>query len=77
MALIINMKKTGENIRKLRKEIGLSTKDLSAIFGFTTPQSINKWERGDGLPTVDHLVILADTLNVSIDNLLITEKVEY
>lgn len=42
----IDMKKTGENINRLRKQAGLSVKDLQGIFGFATPQAIYKWQQG-------------------------------
>ena len=34
----INMIKTGERITQLRKEAGLSVRELQEIFGFATPQ---------------------------------------
>lgn len=43
----INMVKTGQNITNLRKQAGLSVKELQAIFGFATPQAIYKWQQGD------------------------------
>lgn len=69
----IDMVKTGQNIMRLRKENGLSVKDLQDIFGFTTPQAIYKWQRGAVLPTVDNLVILANVFHVHIDEILIRE----
>lgn len=69
----IDMVKTGQNIMRLRKENGLSVKDLQGIFGFTTPQAIYKWQRGAVLPTVDNLVILANVFHVHIDEILIQE----
>ncbi len=38
----IDMVKTGQNIRKLRIQAGLSVKDLQDIFGFSTPQALYK-----------------------------------
>lgn len=70
---IINMEKTGENIARLRREKGLSVRELQEIFGFATPQAIYKWQRGAVLPTVDNLAILADVFQVHIDDILIME----
>lgn len=70
---IINMEKTGENIARLRREKGLSVRELQEIFGFATPQAIYKWQRGAVLPTVDNLAILADIFQVHIDDILIME----
>ena len=55
----IDMVKTGQNIIQLRKEKGLSVKDIQDIFGFSTPQAIYKWQQGTALPSLDNLVILA------------------
>lgn len=38
----IDMTATGQNIRRLRRQAGLSVKDLQDIFGFATPQAIYK-----------------------------------
>jgi len=68
----IDMAKTGQNIVDLRKQNGLSVKDLQMIFGFETPQAIYKWQKGTALPTVDNLVILAAIFQVTIDDILVT-----
>ena len=67
----INMEATGKNIARLREENGLSVKDLQNIFGFATPQAIYKWQRGQALPTVDNLVLLAEIFHVSVDEILV------
>ena len=67
----INMEKTGQNIKRLRKQAGLSIKDIQYVFGFTTPQAIYKWQRGLSLPTVDNMVVLAALFDVKVDDILI------
>ncbi len=54
---VIDMVKTGQNIGRLRKQAGLSVRDLQDIFGFATPQAIYKWQQGAALPTLDNLVV--------------------
>ena len=49
-------------------------KDVQDIFGFSTPQAIYKWQRGEALPTVDNLVVLAAVLGVTIDDILIFQN---
>ena len=68
---VIDMTATGINITRMRRQAGLSVKDLQEIFGFSTPQAIYKWQRGTTLPTVDNLAVLAAVLNVRIDDILI------
>ena len=69
----INMAKTGQNIVILRKQAGLSVKDLQDAFGFGTPQAIYKWQQGLALPTIDNLVVLATVLGVKIDDILVVD----
>ena len=69
----IDMVRTGENINKLRKQAGLSVKDLQNIFGFATPQAIYKWQQGAALPSIDNLVVLSAVLQVCIDDILVID----
>ena len=71
---VIDMTATGQNIIRLRRQAGLSVKDLQAVFGFSNPQAIYKWQRGAALPTVDNLVVLAAVLGVRIDDILIFQS---
>ncbi len=67
----IDMAATGRNIADLRKNAGMTVRDLQDILGFNTPQAIFKWTRGDSLPTVDNLVILASVFGVKVDDILV------
>ena len=71
---VIDMIGTGQNIARLRKQAGLSVRDLQDVFGFATPQAIYKWQQGVALPTIDNLVVLAAVLQVRIDDILVTDK---
>lgn len=67
----IDMVATGRNITKLRENKKLTVKELQKIFGFTTPQAIYKWQRGQAMPTVDNLVVLAQVFDVAIDEIIV------
>lgn len=67
----IDMVKTGENIKALRLQCGLTVKDIQDIFGFVTPQAIYKWQQGVALPSLDNLVVLAAIFQVSMDEILV------
>lgn len=69
----IDMAQTGANIMKLRKDAGLSVRDLQMAFGFNSPQAIYKWQSGAALPTVDNLIGLAALLQVDIGDILIVD----
>lgn len=68
----IDMEQTGLNIKRLREEAGLSVADLQIAFGFTNTQAIYRWQQGRTLPTLDHMMILADLLNVTVEDIVIT-----
>lgn len=67
----VDMVATGRNITKLRENKNLTVKELQKIFGFTTPQAIYKWQRGQAMPTVDNLVVLAQVFDVAIDEIIV------
>lgn len=70
---IIDLEKTGEQIKRLRTLNGFSVHDIQNIFGFEYPQAIYAWEQGKSVPTIDNLLILATIFNVAI---IITHIVE-
>ncbi len=71
---VINMTATGRNIVFLRKRAGLTVRDLQAIFGFANPQAIYKWQRGQALPALDNLVILAAVFGVTISDIIVCDS---
>ena len=72
----VNLALTGRNIRTMRRQRGLSVKDLQDIFGFATPQAIYKWQQGATLPTVDNLVVLASVFVVPMEEILVIEAAQ-
>lgn len=70
----INLKATGKRIAQLRKERGLSVRDMQDYFGFDAPQAIYKWQSGTSLPSVDNLLALSMLLGVTIESILITTQ---
>lgn len=68
---VIDLTATGNNIKKLRVERGLSVRDLQEYFGFEEPRAIYKWQNGQCLPTVDNLYALGHILRVPVDEILI------
>lgn len=63
-----------ENIRRLRKEKGVTQEALADILHIS-PQSISKWERGDSYPDISMLSPLANYFGVTIDSLLGNDKI--
>jgi transcriptional regulator with XRE-family HTH domain len=73
MLPVIDLVKTGNNIKRLLALNNISVTKLQDILGFTSPQAIYKWFWGQSLPSVDNLVILASILHVSIEDILVIE----
>ena len=70
---VVDMKQTGQKIVSLRIQRGISVRDLQTMLGFSTPQSIYKWQRGATLPTIENLAALACILGVTIDAIVAVE----
>lgn len=68
---IIDLPATGDNIRRLRLERGLTVRDLQSYFGFEEPRAIYKWQKGESLPTVDNLYALGSLFEVPMDQILV------
>jgi transcriptional regulator with XRE-family HTH domain len=69
---VINLIETGKNITRLMQKNGLKVTDLQEVFGFEYPQAIYKWKRGECLPTVDNLIILAALFKTTVDEIIVT-----
>ena len=69
----IDIKATGENIKRLRIENGFSVKDLQDFFGFSETQAIYKWQWGKTLPSIDNFFALSKLFNTSIDSILVAK----
>ena len=70
----VNMIETGNNISRLRKQKGISIKEIQEAMGFNTPQAIFKWQRGETLPTIDNLLVLSELFDSSIDEIVVKER---
>ncbi len=68
---VIDMTATGRNIDRLRRDAGMTVRQLQAVFGFSTPQAIYKWQRGDAMPTLDNIVALAAVFGVTVEDILV------
>ncbi len=67
----IDMEATGSNIERLRLRAGMTVQDLRSVFGFNTPQAIYRWQRGESLPTIDNLLVLAAVFGTTMDAIIV------
>lgn len=69
----INVDATGKQLKQIRKEHNFSVQDIQHQIGLISAQAIYKWERGQALPSLDNIVILAKLYEVTLDDLLVIE----
>ncbi|MBQ9328904.1 MAG: helix-turn-helix transcriptional regulator [Solobacterium sp.] len=67
---MIDMLATGARITNLRKEHGITVAMIMDKLG-VTKTAVYKWQRGEALPTLDNLVILADMMNVTLNDIVV------
>lgn len=62
-----------DNLYRIRREKGLSQEDLATLCNVSR-QTISKWENGTAHPDIDSLTILINSLHVSANELLGSER---
>lgn len=70
----IDMIATGKKLKQLRLEHQRTVREVAQRVGINNVTAVYVWERGLTIPTVDHLVELADMYQVKIDDLIIREE---
>ena len=62
-----------ENIKRFRTEKGLTQSDLATLLS-VSPQAVSRWENAQAFPDITVLPMLAKYLNVTIDEIMGTER---
>lgn len=71
----IEKKKFGTFIAMLRKEKGMTQRELAERL-FISDKAVSKWETGTSVPNIDLLMPLADILGVTVTELLMCQRME-
>ncbi len=71
----MDIKATGQFIAELRKQQGLTQRQLAEKLG-VTDKAVSRWETGSGLPDTALLKPLGDLLGVSVGELLSGKNIE-
>lgn len=66
--------KTGNFIREQRISLKLTQKELADRIN-CTDKAVSRWETGKGIPDVSLLIPLSNVLNVSVNEILVGEKI--
>ena len=69
----MNQKKTGEFLKQLRKEKGLTQEQLAEQV-FVSGRTVSRWETGSNMPDLDLLLELADFYEVDIREIIDGER---
>ena len=73
---VLDLDATGVKIKTLMKQRGISPRQMQLILNFPYVQTIYNWFAGKNMPTIDNLVVLAQVLGVSMDDIIVTKMVE-
>lgn len=73
---VLDLKATGTKIKTIMRDKGFSARKLQLIMDFPYVQTIYNWFAGKNMPTIDNLVVLAQVLGVTMDELIITQHVK-
>ena len=74
---IIDMEKTGNNLRKYAYENGYSVRDIQQYLGLSCPQPVYRWFKGIILPSDDNLLRLSELFHVHMADLLVKQYSKY
>jgi transcriptional regulator with XRE-family HTH domain len=55
---------------------GVTPRQLQLIMDFPYVQTIYNWFAGKNMPTLDNLVVLAQILGVTMDEIVVTKMIE-
>ncbi|MGI6072951.1 MAG: helix-turn-helix domain-containing protein [Lachnospiraceae bacterium] len=69
----MNVEKTGEFIRNLRKEKNLTQQQLAGQLG-VSDKAVSRWETGRGFPDIGNVEDIAGTLGVSVAEIIKGER---
>ena len=70
----MDKEKTGLLIKNARIENGYTQKDLGDLIGVSN-KAVSRWENGDSFPDITLLDILASTLDLKIEEIVLGEKI--
>lgn len=73
--IVIDVEATGKQIKCLMTQNGVSAIDIQKRLNLSVPYGVYKWLWGMCLPTIDHLVILADMFGVTMDDIVMTKRI--
>lgn len=74
MIPLIDREKTGQQIRKIMDERGITVQEVQKYLCLGCVQSIYHWFHGMSLPSLDNLYALSELMQVPMDALICGER---
>ncbi|MBE5875003.1 MAG: helix-turn-helix transcriptional regulator [Lachnospiraceae bacterium] len=71
----IDMQRTGKRLKHMLEAAGYTPRMLQDYLHLSCVQPIYRWYKGLILPSVDHLFMLSELLNVHMEELLVKKQV--
>ena len=71
----IDMQKTGRKLKRIIESAGFTPRMIQEYLHLSCVQPIYRWYKGKILPSVDHLFMLSELLNVHMEELLVKKSV--
>lgn len=65
----MNSELIGKFIQEERKKLNITQEKLASMIHVSN-KAVSKWENGKGIPSIDYIVLLAKTFNVSVSEIL-------
>lgn len=69
----IDMEKTGRLLEYRIKQAGYKVSEIPEILMLSCPQPVYRWFKGKTLPSLDHLRVLSQLLDVHMEDLLVSQ----
>ena len=63
---------TGFRIKQIMKEKNVGIRDVSRVLNISF-QAVYRWQKGEVLPTLNNLFMLAQILGTNVDDLLVAK----
>lgn len=70
----IDMQRTGRKLKYIIETAGYTPKMIQSYLNLSCVQPIYRWYKGSILPSVDHLFMLSELLNVHMEDLLVKKN---
>ena len=72
---VLDLEATGAKIKTLMKQRGITPRQLQILLDFPYVQTIYNCFAAKNMPTLDNLVVLAQVLGVTMDDIVVTRMV--